>query len=99
MDRNSGENQLSTGQAGTVSQLLLLSCVAGAASGRVQGGRERVSVEARSDNLAAVIAATTEDARARRERAAGGDVVRAVAGAKASRVGVRAGDGACNGGF
>ncbi|KFZ14248.1 hypothetical protein V501_03333 [Pseudogymnoascus sp. VKM F-4519 (FW-2642)] len=38
-------------------------------------------------------------ARARRERAAGGDGVRAVAGAKASQVGVWAGEDECNGGF
>ncbi|KFX86561.1 hypothetical protein V490_09029, partial [Pseudogymnoascus sp. VKM F-3557] len=38
-------------------------------------------------------------ARARRERAAGGNGVRAVARAKAPQVGVRAGDDERNGGF
>ncbi|KFZ15878.1 hypothetical protein V502_05371, partial [Pseudogymnoascus sp. VKM F-4520 (FW-2644)] len=88
---------------GAVSELLLLSCVAGAMLGWVQGGRERVSVEARCDTSGD----SSHDrgdvmgpgARARRERAAGGDGVQAVAGAKASQVGVRAGDDECNGGF
>ena len=38
-------------------------------------------------------------ARARWERAAGGDGARPVAGVKASQVGVREGDDECNGGF
>jgi hypothetical protein len=38
-------------------------------------------------------------ARARQERAAGGDGVRAVAGAEASQVGVWVGDDEYNGGF